>query len=180
MVFFVCFIYEELDVFFLFLYIHIGRGLYYFSFKKFWTWTTGIIIYIASMATAFLGYVLPWGQMSYWGATVITNFLSVVPFIGEKLVIFIWGSFSVDSPTLNRFFSLHFFLPFVLVFLILLHLIFLHEVGSKKPLGLSSLGDKINFHKIFSFKDFMGFRFLFSIFLVFFYSQNLLWNIKIF
>lgn len=116
------------------------------------------------MATAFLGYVLPWGQMSYWGATVITNFFSTVPYVGSELVQWIWGGFAVGYPTLTRFFSLHFLLPFLIAVFVLVHLIFLHETGSNKPLGLSSAGDKVPFHPYFTIKDILGFRIVLFLF----------------
>lgn len=117
------------------------------------------------MGTAFLGYVLPWGQMSYWGATVITKFFSTVPYVGEDLVQWIWGGFAVGGPTLTRFFSLHYLLPFVIAAFVLLHLIFLHENGSKNPLGVKREGDKIPFHPYFTIKDILGFRLVLFVFL---------------
>src|SRR6478736_9580811 len=128
------------STFFIFVYMHIGRGLYYGSYKapRAMVWSIGVIILILMMATAFLGYVLPWGQMSLWGATVITNLLSAIPWIGKDLVEFIWGGFSVDNATLNRFFSLHYLLPFILAALAVMHLITLHVHGSSNPLGVSS------------------------------------------
>ena len=152
------------SAFFLFLYLHIGRGIYYGSYFFKHTWNTGVVIYILSMATAFLGYVLPWGQMSYWGATVITNFFSTVPYIGKDLVQWIWGGFAVGYPTLTRFFSLHYLLPFLISGLIVIHLIFLHDTGSNNPLGLSSEGDKVPFHPYFIVKDVFGFRVVFLVF----------------
>nr|QTJ63460.1 cytochrome b [Sycophaga agraensis] len=141
------------SMFFLLMFCHIGRGLYYNSFVLKSTWFIGIIIFITSMATAFLGYVLPWGQMSYWGATVITNLLSVIPKIGNSLVIWLWGGFSVSNPTLNRFYSFHFILPFIVSFMIIIHLMFLHETGSTNPLGLNSNFYKISFNPYFVKKD---------------------------
>nr|YP_009113916.1 cytochrome b [Vertigo pusilla]AGC52881.1 cytochrome b [Vertigo pusilla] len=144
--------------FFIFLYLHIGRGLYYQSYilqPK--TWMVGVTIYLLSMATAFLGYVLPWGQMSFWGATVITNLLSAVPYFGGSLVEWVWGGFSVGQATLNRFFSLHFILPFIMTVFILIHLIFLHDKGSTNPLGHNYHLNKINFHPYFTWKDMVGF-----------------------
>lgn len=152
------------SAFFLFLYLHIGRGIYYGSYFYKHTWKTGVIIYVLSMATAFLGYVLPWGQMSYWGATVITNFFSTVPYIGKDLVQWIWGGFAVGYPTLTRFFSLHYLLPFVMSGLIVIHLIFLHDTGSNNPLGLRSEGDKVPFHPYFVVKDIFGFSIVFLLF----------------
>lgn len=153
------------SAFFLFLYLHIGRGIYYGSFLFNHTWNTGVVIYILAMATAFLGYVLPWGQMSYWGATVITNFFSTVPYIGNDLVQWIWGGFAVGYPTLTRFFALHYVLPFIIAAFVLIHLIFLHDTGSKNPLGLRSAGDKVPFHPYFTIKDIFGFRIVLFLFL---------------
>nr|AHA82036.1 cytochrome b [Aegypius monachus] len=143
--------------FFICIYLHIGRGLYYGSYLYKETWNTGIVLLLTLMATAFVGYVLPWGQMSFWGATVITNLFSAIPYIGQTLVEWTWGGFSVDNPTLTRFFALHFLLPFVIAGLTLIHLTFLHESGSNNPLGIISNCDKIPFHPYFSFKDILGF-----------------------
>lgn len=145
--------------FFLFLYLHIGRGLYFFSFLKLKVWSSGVILLILSMLVGFLGYVLPWGQMSYWGATVISNFASVIPLVGRKLVSWIWGGFSVDFPTLSRFYRLHFLIPFIMCVIVGLHLVYLHEVTRKKPLGLKR-GDYLHFFPYFVSKDFLGFFFL--------------------
>nr|CVK87377.1 apocytochrome b [Placobdella parasitica] len=145
------------SMFFLFLYLHIGRGIYYSSFLMMETWNIGVTLYILTMATAFMGYVLPWGQMSFWGATVITNLLSTIPYIGKMLVEWIWGGFAVDNATLNRFFSFHFLLPFMMIALVVLHLLFLHQTGSNNPLGINSDSDRIPFHPYFSIKDCMGF-----------------------
>nr|AGZ84725.1 cytochrome b [Eulemur mongoz] len=144
------------SMFFLCLFIHIGRGLYYGSFTLTETWNIGIILLFTVMATAFMGYVLPWGQMSFWGATVITNLLSAIPYIGTNLVEWIWGGFSVDKATLTRFFAFHFILPFIIVALVLVHLLFLHETGSNNPLGTSSDSDKIPFHPYYTIKDLLG------------------------
>nr|WMM47721.1 cytochrome b [Vespa orientalis] len=141
------------SIFFICLYIHIGRGIYYQSFNLTKTWIIGVMIFLLTMMTAFLGYVLPWGQMSFWGATVITNLLSAIPYIGQTLVEWIWGGFAVDSPTLNRFYSFHFILPFIILFMVIIHLTFLHETGSLNPLGINSNIYKILFHKNFSLKD---------------------------
>nr|ABS84980.1 cytochrome b [Mugil cephalus]ABS84981.1 cytochrome b [Mugil cephalus] len=143
--------------FFICIYIHIGRGLYYGSYLYKETWNIGVVLLLLVMMTAFVGYVLPWGQMSFWGATVITNLLSAVPYIGESLVQWIWGGFSVDNATLTRFFAFHFLLPFVILALTLIHLIFLHETGSNNPLGLPSNSDKIPFHPYYTYKDILGF-----------------------
>nr|QTW91648.1 cytochrome b [Carios vespertilionis]UNO54363.1 cytochrome b [Carios vespertilionis]UNO54376.1 cytochrome b [Carios vespertilionis] len=146
--------------FFILIYLHIGRGIYYSSFTLSGPWFSGTLIILILMATAFLGYVLPWGQMSFWGATVITNLLSAIPYIGTSITQWIWGGFSVDSPTLTRFFALHFLLPFILMTLIILHISLLHETGSSNPLGTTMNIDKIPFHPYFSLKDILGGMFL--------------------
>nr|AKO90251.1 cytochrome b [Gymnothorax formosus] len=143
--------------FFICLYMHIARGLYYGSYLYKETWNIGVILFLLVMMTAFVGYVLPWGQMSFWGATVITNLLSAVPYVGNTLVQWIWGGFSVDNATLTRFFAFHFLLPFVVLAATMLHLLFLHETGSNNPAGLNSDADKIPFHPYFSYKDLLGF-----------------------
>nr|UXG18817.1 cytochrome b [Cacatua haematuropygia] len=143
--------------FFICIYLHIARGFYYGSYLYKETWNTGIILLLTLMATAFVGYVLPWGQMSFWGATVITNLFSAIPYIGQTLVEWAWGGFSVDNPTLTRFFTLHFLLPFMIISLVLMHLTFLHESGSNNPLGITSNCDKIPFHPYFTLKDLLGF-----------------------
>nr|AMR74904.1 cytochrome b [Oreolalax major]QKZ95154.1 cytochrome b [Oreolalax major] len=142
--------------FFICIYLHIGRGMYYGSFLFKETWNIGVILFFLVMATAFVGYVLPWGQMSFWGATVITNLLSAAPYIGNVLVQWIWGGFSVDNATLTRFFTFHFMLPFMIIGVTLIHLLFLHETGSSNPTGLNSNLDKIPFHPYFSYKDLLG------------------------
>ncbi|NP_008776.1 cytochrome b (mitochondrion) [Chelonia mydas] len=144
------------SLFFMCIYLHIGRGIYYGSYLYKETWNTGIILLLLVMATAFVGYVLPWGQMSFWGATVITNLLSAIPYIGNTLVQWIWGGFSVDNATLTRFFTFHFLLPFAITGLTAVHLLFLHETGSNNPTGLNSNTDKIPFHPYFSYKDLLG------------------------
>nr|YP_009515476.1 cytochrome b [Cheilopogon spilonotopterus]AYB71425.1 cytochrome b [Cheilopogon spilonotopterus]WNH18213.1 cytochrome b [Cheilopogon spilonotopterus] len=143
--------------FFVCIYLHIGRGLYYGSHLNKETWNVGVVLLLLVMMTAFVGYVLPWGQMSFWGATVITNLLSAVPYIGNSLVQWIWGGFSVDNATLTRFFTFHFLLPFVIAAMSMIHLIFLHETGSNNPTGINSDADKISFHPYFSYKDILGF-----------------------
>nr|QGZ07978.1 cytochrome b [Sternopygus dariensis] len=143
--------------FFICIYLHIGRGLYYGSYLYKETWNIGVILLLLVMMTAFVGYVLPWGQMSFWGATVITNLLSAVPYVGDALVQWIWGGFSVDNATLTRFFAFHFLLPFMIVAATILHALFLHETGSNNPAGLNSSADKIPFHPYFSYKDLLGF-----------------------
>nr|AHA82419.1 cytochrome b [Cryptotis nelsoni] len=144
------------SMFFICLFLHVGRGLYYGSYMFMETWNIGVLLLFAVMATAFMGYVLPWGQMSFWGATVITNLLSAIPYIGSDLVQWIWGGFSVDKATLTRFFAFHFILPFVIAALAGVHLLFLHETGSNKPSGLSSDSDKIPFHPYYTIKDILG------------------------
>nr|ASY97947.1 cytochrome b [Parasphendale agrionina] len=150
------------SMFFICIYLHIGRGLYYGSYKFHFTWMTGVIILFLVMATAFMGYVLPWGQMSFWGATVITNLLSAVPYIGIDLVQWVWGGFAVDNATLNRFFTFHFVLPFMVAAMVMMHLLFLHQTGSNNPLGINSNIDKVPFHPYFTFKDILGFIMLFT------------------
>nr|YP_010044613.1 cytochrome b [Dorcus koreanus]QPF24635.1 cytochrome b [Dorcus koreanus] len=143
--------------FFICLYLHVGRGLYYSSYNLELTWSVGVIILFCVMATAFLGYVLPWGQMSFWGATVITNLLSAIPYVGTLIVQWLWGGFAVDNATLTRFFALHFLLPFIIAALVMIHLLFLHQTGSNNPLGTNSNIDKIPFHPYFSYKDIFGY-----------------------
>nr|YP_010296701.1 cytochrome b [Gracixalus yunnanensis]UMI33294.1 cytochrome b [Gracixalus yunnanensis] len=143
--------------FFICIYFHIGRGLYYGSYNLKETWNVGVMLLFLVMATAFVGYVLPWGQMSFWGATVITNLMSAAPYIGNTLVQWIWGGFSVDNATLIRFFTFHFILPFAIAGTSMIHLLFLHQTGSSNPTGLDSNLDKISFHPYFSFKDLLGF-----------------------
>nr|YP_009050552.1 cytochrome b [Dysmicohermes ingens]AIG24341.1 cytochrome b [Dysmicohermes ingens] len=143
--------------FFICIYLHIGRGLYYGSYKFIHTWTVGVLLLFIVMGTAFMGYVLPWGQMSFWGATVITNLLSAIPYLGTLLVQWVWGGFAVDNATLTRFFTFHFLLPFILSAMTMIHLLFLHQTGSNNPLGINSNYDKIPFHPYFSFKDLTGF-----------------------
>nr|APG38460.1 cytochrome b [Kaloula conjuncta negrosensis] len=143
--------------FFICIYLHIGRGLYYGSYMFKETWNIGVILLFLVMATAFVGYVLPWGQMSFWGATVITNLLSAAPYIGNDLVQWIWGGFSVDNATLMRFFTFHFILPFIIAGASMIHLLFLHQTGSTNPTGLNANPDKIPFHAYYSYKDAFGF-----------------------
>nr|AFU50169.1 cytochrome b [Exema canadensis] len=144
------------SLFFICLYIHIGRGIYYSSYFLIETWMSGVTIFFLTMATAFLGYVLPWGQMSFWGATVITNLVSAIPYMGTNLVNWIWGGFAVDNATLTRFFAFHFLLPFIISALVMIHLLFLHQTGSSNPIGSTKNIDKIPFHPYFSFKDILG------------------------
>nr|YP_010015757.1 cytochrome b [Gryllus bimaculatus]QOI72754.1 cytochrome b [Gryllus bimaculatus] len=143
--------------FFICLYIHIGRGMYYGSYNLMFTWMTGTLILFLVMAAAFMGYVLPWGQMSFWGATVITNLLSAIPYLGTNLVQWVWGGFAVDNATLTRFFTFHFMIPFIVAAFVMIHLLFLHQTGSNNPMGINSNLDKIPFHPYFTFKDIMGF-----------------------
>nr|YP_008994706.1 cytochrome b [Cetorhinus maximus]AGZ90499.1 cytochrome b [Cetorhinus maximus]AHJ90688.1 cytochrome b [Cetorhinus maximus]AIU56499.1 cytochrome b [Cetorhinus maximus]AIU56512.1 cytochrome b [Cetorhinus maximus]AIU56525.1 cytochrome b [Cetorhinus maximus] len=145
------------SLFFVCIYFHIARGLYYGSYLYKETWNIGVILLFLLMATAFVGYVLPWGQMSFWAATVITNLLSAFPYIGDTLVQWIWGGFSIDNATLTRFFTFHFLLPFLITALMIIHVLFLHETGSNNPMGLNSDMDKISFHPYFSYKDMLGF-----------------------
>nr|WJJ70267.1 cytochrome b [Nanomia sp.] len=163
------------SAFFICVYIHIGRGLYYGSYLRKPLWNVGVVIVLIMMLTAFIGYVLPWGQMSFWGATVITNFVSAIPYIGNDIVLWVWGGFSVGNPTLNRFFSLHYLFPFVLAGLVFIHIILLHVTGSNNPLGINTDSDKIPFHSYFITKDLYGFVLLFILlFYLVLYSPNLL------
>nr|QGZ10003.1 cytochrome b [Eisenia nordenskioldi nordenskioldi] len=145
------------SMFFLFIYLHAGRGLYYGSYTLSETWNIGVILFLLTMATAFMGYVLPWGQMSFWGATVITNLFSAIPYIGKSLVEWIWGGFAVDNATLNRFFAFHFILPFVIMGATILHIMFLHQSGSNNPIGLNADSDRVPFHPYYSIKDALGY-----------------------
>nr|ARO34983.1 cytochrome b [Cerion tridentatum costellata] len=145
------------SMFFMFIYLHLARGLYYQSYlTQPRTWMVGVTIFAVSMATAFLGYVLPWGQMSFWGATVITNLLSAIPYVGDEVVQWVWGGFSVSQATLNRFYSFHFLAPFMIAGLSGLHILYLHEVGSTNPLGMVTHLSKISFHPYFTIKDVVG------------------------
>nr|YP_009740873.1 cytochrome b [Bryodemella tuberculata diluta]QID03887.1 cytochrome b [Bryodemella tuberculata diluta] len=141
------------SMFFICMYLHVGRGIYYGSYMYKNTWMTGTLILFLIMATAFMGYVLPWGQMSFWGATVITNLLSAIPYIGMDIVQWVWGGFAVDNATLNRFYTFHFVLPFIIMAMVMMHLFFLHQTGSNNPTGLNSNIDKIPFHPYFTYKD---------------------------
>ena len=165
------------SLFFFVVYIHVGRGLYYGSYAapRHILWIIGVVIIILMMATAFMGYVLPWGQMSFWAATVITNLFSAIPVVGPSIVEWLWGGFSVDNATLNRFFSLHYLLPFILAGAVIAHLVSLHEVGSNNPLGISALSDKIAFHPYLWIKDVFGWLLIGFVYLAFvFYSPNTL------
>nr|AIZ98112.1 cytochrome b [Microtus daghestanicus] len=154
------------SMFFICLFLHVGRGVYYGSYNMIETWNMGIILFFAVMATAFMGYVLPWGQMSLWGATVITKLLSAMPYIGTTLVEWIWGGLSVDKATLTRFLAFHFILPFIITALVLVHLLLLHETGSNNPTGLNSDADKIPFHPYYTVKDFLGVLILLMAFMI--------------
>nr|ABU68744.1 cytochrome b [Diclidurus albus] len=154
------------SMFFICLYLHVGRGLYYGSYTYMETWNVGIALLFAVMATAFMGYVLPWGQMSFWGATVITNLLSAIPYVGTTLVEWIWGGFSVDKATLTRFFAFHFLLPFIIAALVMVHLLFLHETGSNNPTGIPTNMDMIPFHPYYTIKDILGFLIMLTVLLV--------------
>lgn len=145
------------SIFFICLFMHTGRGMYFGSYRFIHTWNIGVIILLVTMATAFLGYVLPWGQISFWGATVITNLLSAIPYCGNIIVEWLWGGFAVGNPTLSRFFTLHFLIPFVIAAIVIVHLIFLHETGSNNPIGVNSNFDKVPFHPYFTIKDIVGF-----------------------
>nr|ADO21964.1 cytochrome b [Lampetra sp. DAB-2010]ADO21967.1 cytochrome b [Lampetra sp. DAB-2010] len=151
------------SMFFICIYAHIGRGIYYGSYLYKETWNVGVILFALTAATAFVGYVLPWGQMSFWGATVITNLISAVPYVGDDIVVWLWGGFSVSNATLTRFFTFHFILPFILAAMTMIHIMFLHQTGSSNPLGINSNLDKIQFHPYFSFKDIFGFVILLGV-----------------
>ncbi len=164
--------------FFIVVYIHIFRGLYYGSYKapRELLWILGVVILLLMMATAFMGYVLPWGQMSFWGATVITNLFSAFPLVGDWIVTLLWGGFSVDNPTLNRFFSLHYLLPFLIVGVVVIHILALHRFGSSNPLGIDTKGpqDSIPFHPYYTAKDAFGLGVFFIVFAaVVFFAPNL-------
>lgn len=145
------------SLFFICLYLHAGRGMYYGSYQLHLTWRIGVILLLAVIAAAFIGYVLPWGQISFWGATVITNLFSAIPIIGPDIVTWIWGGFAVDKATLTRFFAFHFLIPFIVAALVIIHLLFLHQTGSNNPLGAPLNIDKVPFHPYFSSKDLFGF-----------------------
>ena len=169
------------SMFFAIVYIHLFRGLYYGSYKqpRELLWILGVIILILMIMTAFMGYVLPWGQMSYWAATVITNLFSAIPLIGQSIVTFLWGGFTVGNPTLNRFYALHYLLPFVILAIVLLHLIALHRFGSNNPLGIDLKGpqDTLPFHPYFTIKDLFGLTVFLLVYAFFiFYAPNILGN----
>ena len=165
------------SAFFIIVYIHIFRGLYFGSYKapRELLWILGVVILLCMMATAFTGYVLPWGQMSFWGATVITSLFSAIPIIGDSIVTFLWGGFSVDNPTLNRFFSLHFLMPFVIVGIVVLHIVALHQHGSGNPVGIDTKSpqDTIPFHPYYTVKDLFGLGIFLILFVGFvFFAPN--------
>lgn len=160
--------------FFLFIYLHIGRGLYYGSYVYFELWNIGVVIYLLLIGTAFLGYVLPWGQMSYWAATVITNLLYVVPYLGKIIVEWVWGGFAVSNPTLTRFYALHYLLPFVISALVIIHIFYLHIKGRSNPLGIDSSTNKVSFHYHYSSKD--GFVFFVVLFIFMFFTLKYGYN----
>jgi len=162
------------SIFFLFIYLHTGRGLYYNSYLLKETWTIGIMMLVLTIAAAFTGYVLPWGQIRFWGATVITNIFSAIPYIGQEVVEWLWGGFAVDNATLNRFFSFHFLIPFILMGLTGAHILFLHQTGSNNPIGVNSDSDRIPFHLYFSIKDILGYVIvLFLVFSLVLFAPNL-------
>jgi quinol-cytochrome oxidoreductase complex cytochrome b subunit len=165
------------SMFFIVVYCHIFRGLYYgsYMYPRARLWASGVVIFLLMMATAFMGYVLPWGQMSFWGATVITNLFSAIPFVGSSIVEWLWGGFSVSNATLNRFFSLHYLMPFIIAGLVIIHLSLLHENGSNNPLGSNSNVDNISFYPYFYVKDLFSFFILALVFsfFVFFYPNIL-------
>nr|QEJ81550.1 cytochrome b [Diaphanes sp. FM11] len=160
---------------FICLFLHMSRGIYYSSYMYKETWLTGMMIMLMMMATAFLGYVLPWGQMSFWGATVITNLLSAIPYLGNTIVKWVWGGFAIENATLSRFFSLHFFLPFIISAMVIIHLLFLHQMGSNNPMGTNSNIDKIPFNPYFTIKDMLGFMIMMFLFTLF----SLNWPFKL-
>lgn len=163
------------SMFFAIVFIHIARGLYFKSYRKSILWLTGFIIFVLMMGTAFLGYVLPWGQMSFWAATVITSFASSIPYCGENVVRWLWGGFSVDNSTLQRFFSLHYLLPFIITAFVISHIAVLHTTGSTNPLGICSHLDKISFYPYFLVKDVLGWFITILIFSYFiFFNPNIL------
>nr|YP_010554748.1 cytochrome b [Ceratopsyche columnata]UYO79394.1 cytochrome b [Ceratopsyche columnata] len=155
------------SMFFICLYLHIGRNIYFESYNFIHTWSIGVMILLMTMGAAFLGYVLPWGQMSFWGATVITNLMSAIPYVGNDLVQWIWGGFTINNVTLNRFFSLHFILPMVIAVLVIIHIFFLHQTGSNNPLMINKNLDKIPFHPLFTIKDLLGMMVMISLLIMF-------------
>ena len=165
------------SMFFIVVYIHIARGLYYtsYAYPKILVWYSGLIIFVLMMATAFTGYVLPWGQMSFWGATVITNLFSAIPLVGKSIALWLWGGFSVDNATLNRFYTIHFLLPFLIAGVVILHIALLHQHGSSNPLGICTKLDSVSFYPYFVIKDIFGLMIFLTFFgiIVFFYPNVL-------
>jgi len=153
------------SIFFVCLYLHIGRSLYFSSYYIIEVWNIGVILFLITIGSAFLGYVLPWGQIRFWGATVITNLISAIPYIGDSLVHWIWGGFALDNATLNRFFTFHFIVPFLILALTVIHLLFLHQSGSNNPLGINSNENKTPFHWLYRTKDIFGIALLIIILL---------------
>nr|QCX29668.1 cytochrome b [Blattisocius keegani] len=153
------------SLFFIMIYMHIGRNIFYKSYNKIFVWFSGIMILLLLFSTSFIGYVLPWGQMSFWGATVITNLLSSIPYLGNMLTLWVWGNFSISNPTLMRFFSLHFLLPFIMVLMSFIHIMFLHLSMSSNPMGFET-PDKIPFYPFFLMKDMTGIFFSFTLFIL--------------
>jgi ubiquinol-cytochrome c reductase cytochrome b subunit len=145
------------SLFFVCIYLHTRRNLYYRSYNFIHTWSIAVVMLFLTIATAFIGYVLPWGQISFWGATVITNLLSAIPYVGKEVVQWVWGGFAVDNTTLTRFFALHFLIPYAIAAIAIIYLLFLHQTGSNNPLGLNKNTDKIPFHPYFTAKDILGF-----------------------
>jgi len=163
------------SIFFLFIYLHTGRGIYYGSYILSETWNLGVILFILAIATAFIGYVLPWGQIRFWGATVITNLFSAIPYIGKILVEWIWGGFAVDNATLNRFLAIHFILPFILAVVAILHLLFLHQTGSNNPIGIECNRERVPFHTYYSSKDILGYIIALTVFItIILFAPNIL------
>lgn len=163
------------SLFFIFLYFHLLRGIYFFRSTHKKVWLRGILLMLLLMGISFLGYVLPWGQISYWGVAVITNLLSVIPVVGDSLVQWVWGGFSVNSPTLIRFYSIHFILPLVIIIIVIIHLMRLHNQGSRNTIGVERNLDKLQFHPFFTTKDLRFFVAVFLIFrILFFYEPYLL------
>nr|QIZ12550.1 cytochrome b [Nuttallochiton mirandus] len=161
--------------FFICLYLHVGRGLYFGSFVNAHAWNIGVILFVLTMATAFMGYVLPWGQMSFWGATVITNLVSAIPYLGKEVVQWIWGGFAVDNATLTRFFTFHYIAPFIITVVSVLHILFLHETASNNPLGVNSDMEKVTIHNFYILKDLVGLLVMMSFLLMMtFIEPNLL------
>nr|AXS65086.1 cytochrome b [Elateroidea sp. 2 KM-2017] len=161
--------------FFMFLFMHMSRGLYYSSFKMYKTWMSGMLMLLTSMMIAFMGYILPWGQMSFWGATVITNLMSAIPYLGNSILLWMWGGFNLNNLTLNRMFTMHFIFPFILLIMTMMHIMFIHEKGSLNPLGTNSNIDKIPFHIYFTIKDLLSM----TLFLMMMFTTIMIWPYKL-